>query len=158
MNIKRKFVSILLLTAAFCVSPAINVMAEDTTTVQTETLDSVIDNSSEGEGQEVENAQETSTDGNESEGEAVNTSAPVDVASDTENGETNITVTTEPVVEPEQSKSETETQDVTVTPEENVENAAPWYAFSFKKLLMQLLVAMIIFVIPGCIIYYRAKH
>lgn len=158
MNIKRKFVSTLLLTAAFCVSPAINVMAEDTTTVQTETLDSVIDNSSEGEGQEVENAQETSIDGNESEGEAVNTSAPVDVAPDTENGETNITVTTEPVVEPEQSKSETETQDVTVTPEENVENAAPWYAFSFKKLLMQLLVAMIIFVIPGCIIYYRAKH
>ena len=133
-------------------------MAEDTTTVQTETLDSVIDNSSESEGQEVENAQETSTAGNESEGEAVNTSAPVDVAPDTENGETNITVTTEPVVEPEQSKSETETQDVTVTPEENVENAAPWYAFSFKKLLMQLLVAMIIFVIPGCIIYYRAKH
>ena len=158
MNIKRKFVSTLLLTAAFCVSPAINVMAEDTTTVQTETLDSVIDNSSESEGQEVENAQETSTAGNESEGEAVNTSAPVDVAPDTENGETNITVTTEPVVEPEQSKSETETQDVTVTPEENVENAAPWYAFSFKKLLMQLLVAMIIFVIPGCIIYYRAKH
>ena len=158
MNIKRKFVSTLLLTAAFCVSPAINVMAEDTTTVQTETLDSVIDNSSESEGQEVENAQETSTDGNESEGEAVNTSAPVDVAPDTENGETNITVTTEPVVEPEQSKSETEAQDVTVTPEENVENAAPWYAFSFKKLLMQLLVAMVIFVIPGCIIYYRAKH
>lgn len=156
INIKRKFVSTLLLTAAFCVSPAINVMAEDTTTVQTETLDSVIDNSSESEVQEVENAQETSTDGNESEGEAVNTSAPVDVAPGAENGETNITVTTEPVAEPEQS--ETETQDVTVTPEENVENAAPWYAFSFKKLLMQLLVAMIIFVIPGCIIYYRVKH
>lgn len=158
MNIKRKFVSTLLLTAALCVSPAINVMAEDTTTAQTETLDSVIDNSSESEGQEAENVQEPPTSENESEGESVNTSAPVDAASGTENGEANITVTTEPVAEPEQSKSETETQDVTVTPEENVENAAPWYAFSFKKLLMQLLVAMIIFVIPGCIIYYRAKH
>lgn len=133
-------------------------MAEDTTTVQTETLDSVIENSSENEGQKAENVQEAPTSENESEGEAVNTSAPVDVAPGTENGETNITVTTEPVAEPEQSKSETETQDVTVTPEENVENADPWYAFSFKKLLMQLLVAMIIFVIPGCIIYYRAKH
>ena len=156
MNIKRKFVSTLLLTAALCVSPAINVMAEDTTTAQTETLDSVIDNSSESEGQEAENVQETPTSENESKGEAVNTSAPVDTASGTENGEANITVTAEPVVEPEQS--EPETQDVTVTPEENAEDAAPWYAFSFKKLLMQLLVAMIIFVIPGCIIYYHAKH
>lgn len=156
MNIKRKFVSTLLLTAALCVSPAINVMAEDTTTAQTETLDSVIDNSSESEGQEAENVQETPTSENESKGEAVNTSAPVDTASGTENGEANITVTAEPVVEPEQS--EPETQDVTVTPEENAEDAAPWYTFSFKKLLMQLLVAMIIFVIPGCIIYYHAKH
>ena len=54
MNIKKKFVSTLLLTAAFCVSPAINVMAEDATTMQTETLDSAIDNSSEVEGQEAE--------------------------------------------------------------------------------------------------------
>lgn len=57
MNIKKKFVSTLLLTAAFCVSPAINVMAEDATTMQTETLDSAIDNSSEVEGQEAENIQ-----------------------------------------------------------------------------------------------------
>ena len=151
MNIKKKFVSTLLLTAAFCVSPAINVMAEDTTTMQTETLDSAIDNSSEVEGQET-----SSTDENESDGEIVNTSVPVDTASDTKNEETNVTVTSEPVTEPESSKPEI--QEVTVTPEENAEDVAPWYAFSLKKLLMQLLVAMIIFVIPGCIIYYRAKH
>ena len=83
MNIKKKFVSTLLLTAAFCVSPAINVMAEDTTTMQTETLDSAIDNSSEVEGQEAENIQTSSTDENESDGEIVNTSVPVDTASDT---------------------------------------------------------------------------
>lgn len=156
MNIKKKFVSTLLLTAAFCVSPAINVMAEDATTMQTETLDSAIDNSSEVEGQEAENIQISSTDENESDGEIVNTSVPVDTASDTKNEETNVTVTSEPVTEPESSKPEI--QEVTVTPEENAEDVAPWYAFSLKKLLMQLLVAMIIFVIPGCIIYYRAKH
>ncbi len=72
MNIKKKFVSTLLLTAAFCVSPAINVMAEDATTMQTETLDSAIDNSSEVEGQEAENIQTSSTDENESDGEIVN--------------------------------------------------------------------------------------
>lgn len=131
-------------------------MAEDTTIVQSETLDSVIDNSSESEGQEAENMQTSSTDENESDGEIVNTSVPVDTASDTKNEETNVTVTAEPVTEPE--SSEPEAQEVTVTPEENAEDAAPWYAFSLKKLLMQLLVAMIIFVIPGCIIYYRAKH
>ena len=70
MNIKKKFVSTLLLTAAFCVSPAINVMAEDTTTMQTETLDSAIDNSSEVEGQETENIQTSSTDENESDGDS----------------------------------------------------------------------------------------
>ena len=44
-------------------------MAEDATTMQTETLDSAIDNSSEVEGQEAENIQTSSTDENEPDGE-----------------------------------------------------------------------------------------
>lgn len=33
-----------------------------------------------------------------------------------------------------------------------------WYKITFKDVLLQLSGAMVLFVIPGCVIYYRAKH
>ena len=33
-----------------------------------------------------------------------------------------------------------------------------WYKITLKDVLLQLSGAMVLFVIPGCVIYYRAKH
>ena len=72
---------------------------------------------------------------------------------------------TEPETNGQEKKTEKEAMQQETTPDNTAETPAtetekaekPWYSISLFEILMQLLVACVLIVIPGCWIYYRGK-
>ncbi len=48
-------------------------------------------------------------------------------------------------------------QKTDVEEESKKDKKEEWYSLSFQDILMQIIVGVVLFVVPGCIIFYRAK-
>lgn len=134
------------MTGAGLLAPVSYTMAaqEEELVLETESQDATsVNTTPEAQATDIEESENNNIDLNENNADAETSNN--DIVDDTE-GETQQIETTTPEVTPPEAETKTDT----------VLTSQPY--FSLKKILGQLATAMVIFVIPGCIIYWRAKH
>ena len=155
---RKKIAIIMLLAATTLAIPASVVSAQNTNEATKESESDTVqdeessDNTDDTSGMETDNANndiaDAEIDNTNDDISAVNTNEESnDVETDDEEETSELT-----------ADDRTETSEPTATPTEKPKNEQPWYHMTFKKILIQLAGAVILFVIPGCYIYFKSKR